>query len=356
MSQAHHKKTQVLSYFLKKGNNNFDLLRLLAAIMVIYAHSFPLAYSEGYKDVILSLSKGLSDGGALAVKFFFFLSGLLVTNSLLNNPDIKRFVIARFFRIYPAFIFVVLFGALVIGPWVTTLSSTDYFNHEGTWAYIWHTIRLKIAFFLPGVFEDNIYQNSVNGSLWTIPFEIAAYTLLLASYIFTLFSKNQTRILTLCLLAIIILPVFNIGNGLFFDKDNLSTSLLAPCFALGALFTLHKDEIEVSLKYPLAFLAVSYLTHDLYLKHMMFFFFCSTAFLYLGTTKTFQKIKIEHDISYGVYLWGFLVQQTVFHLMPNLHLFVNQIFCIAISIALAIPTFILLEKPAINLGRKLANK
>lgn len=191
--------------------------------------------------------------------------------------------------------------------------------------------------------------------LWTIPFEVAAYALLLVMYILSE-KEKQSNYLTICLLLIIILPVFNFGDGLFFNKDNLSVSLLAPCFALGSLFALHKNNIEVSLKYPCAFIVVCYLASDPYLKHLMFYFSAITAFLYLGTTNFIKKIKIKYDISYAVYLWGFLVQQTVFHYAPDLNLFVNQILCIALTIILAIPTFLLIEQPAINLGKRMVKK
>lgn len=160
----------LLSAILQKENNNFDLLRLLAAIAVIYAHSFVLADAQGHKDIFISLSKGLSDSGSFAVKFFFFLSGMLVTNSLLSSQNIKKFIIARFFRIYPAFIVVILSGALVFAPLVTTMPLYDYFTHEMVWDYVRHGARLKIEFNLPGVFETNVYKNAVNGSIMDYPF------------------------------------------------------------------------------------------------------------------------------------------------------------------------------------------
>lgn len=346
---------KTVAYVLQKENNNFDLLRLLAALMVIYAHSYPLAYSEGHKDIFLSLTKGFADGGSIAVKFFFFLSGILVTHSLLKSGNIKRFVIARFFRIYPAFIFVILMGALVIAPIVSTLSWNEYIRHEMVWDYIRHGARFHIEFVLPGVFEQNIYKNAVNGSLWTIPFEVGAYALLLASYILAGETKKRL-VLTIIFLSIIILPIFNVGNGLFVAKDNFAVSMLPACFALGGLWAIYQDKIEVSLKYPLAFLIICYVASDDYLRHMMFFFFVVTLLLYLGSTAWIQKIKVKYDVSYGVYLWGFIVQQMVYFYFPNLNLFVNQWVCMIMTLLLAIPTFVLIEKPAMNFGRKLSQK
>ena len=88
----------------------------------------------------------------------------------------------------------------------------------------------------------------------------------------------------------------------------------------------------------------------------MFYLFVSTFFLYMGSIGCIKKLKLKYDVSYGVYLWGFVVQQAVFFYAPNLNIFVNQAVCIILAIILAIPTFLLIEKPAMNLGRMINKK
>ena len=82
---------------LDRRCNNFDLFRLIAALTVIYGHSFALAPSPGFDDSLFKLTGHHS--AAMAVKFFFFLSGLLVTDSLLTRKSVLQFFVARFFRI-----------------------------------------------------------------------------------------------------------------------------------------------------------------------------------------------------------------------------------------------------------------
>lgn len=341
-----------LSYFIEKGNNNFDLLRLIAAIIVIYSHSFELAFSSGQSDVFTKLSRGLANGGGLAVEFFFLLSGILVTNSLISSDNLKKFIISRFFRIYPPFLFVLITTAVIISPFLSSLDITQYFSDGGVSQYLRHSAKLKIEYNLPGVFTGNIYKNAVNGSLWTIPFEVGAYFSLFSAYIITGGKKNIRYLSVVCLL-IIILPILNIGDGLFFSKQNLSVSLALSCFALGALFAIHKENVPVSLAYPIAFLIISYLSTDDYLKHLTFFYFSSTLLLYIGTLNFIKKIRVPIDISYSVYLWGFFVQQVVYMYLPNLNIYVNQIICILLTIIISIPTFKFIEKPSMTLGKKL---
>ena len=94
------KPKKYLIDILKRDANNFDIFRLIAACMVIIGHAYAIAPQPPLQDGILSVL-GFDYSGSLAVKFFFFLSGLLVTNSIIAKPDPFHFFIKRAFRIYP---------------------------------------------------------------------------------------------------------------------------------------------------------------------------------------------------------------------------------------------------------------
>ena len=112
-----------VSEILKRENNNIDLVRLFAALLVAWVHSAALFGSE-----ILGPPIPVHMGaGGLGVAIFFFLSGLLVANSLLSRKKPVAFVWARFMRIYPAFFVMLLVAVFVIGPAFTTLSTGEYF-------------------------------------------------------------------------------------------------------------------------------------------------------------------------------------------------------------------------------------
>ncbi|EMX7263371.1 acyltransferase, partial [Escherichia coli] len=90
---------KTVSDVLSRDNNNLDLIRIVAAVMVIYGHSFFLANNHGARELITQFFP-FTYSGSIAVKIFFFISGLLVTTSLIRTQSVPKFVISRFFRIY----------------------------------------------------------------------------------------------------------------------------------------------------------------------------------------------------------------------------------------------------------------
>jgi peptidoglycan/LPS O-acetylase OafA/YrhL len=148
--------------------NSFDLLRLFAAALVLYSHQHALM---GLAEPQLL---NWTTYGGVGVSIFFFLSGFLVWSSWTRDPDLKRFFIRRALRIFPALWLVVLFTVLVAGLFLSTLSAADYFASSETWQYL-STALLVIRRGLPGVFVDNPFPLAVNGSLWTLPVEFLCY-------------------------------------------------------------------------------------------------------------------------------------------------------------------------------------
>src|SRR5260370_27283553 len=109
-----------LQYVLEKRNNNFDLLRLLAALAVIYGHAYSISPSGEKRDFIQKVL-AFETSGSLAVKFFFLLSGLVVTNSVISNPSLGRFAVSRSLRLFPALIVCVCVCTFALGPATTSL-------------------------------------------------------------------------------------------------------------------------------------------------------------------------------------------------------------------------------------------
>jgi len=71
--------------FKDANSNNFDLVRLIAAVMVIYGHSFAISPKVGHSDLIVRATAGIAQSGSVAVAVFFFLSGALVTRSMVES-------------------------------------------------------------------------------------------------------------------------------------------------------------------------------------------------------------------------------------------------------------------------------
>lgn len=339
-----------LDSILKRENNNLDIFRLFAALLVIFGHAYVLSAIDGVVDPISNAFE-LIDSGDIAVKLFFFLSGLVVTNSFLEKKDVLQFCIARFFRIWPAFTFVVVVSALIIGPIITNLTVSEYFQNKTTYGYILKNIIMDINFILPGVFNGNPYKDAVNGSIWTIPYEIGAYLVLIILFLFGILRK---RILATIIAILIILdPIF--GNKLIFTWLSGGAYLfLAPSFAFGALLALHQDRIIIDYRIILGSLLAYYIFRHSPLEIYFLYGSIFTSVLYLSTTKFFLKCKLPFDLSYGIYLWGFVIQQIIALYFYNYGILFNQISSMLICVVLAYITWHLVEKPWINMGRKVA--
>ena len=158
-----------------RGTNNFNLLRLFAAALVLYSHSFHLLDRRGEEPIGAWFA--WFDASVLGVSIFFFISGFLVCRSWDTRRDPVRFLTARALRIAPGYWCVLLIVALILGPAVTTLPLTEYFREWDTWKYVVYGGVLHAQYLLPGVFE-HAPAPGVNGSLWTIPLEVALYLML----------------------------------------------------------------------------------------------------------------------------------------------------------------------------------
>lgn len=149
-------------------HNNFDLLRFTFAFVVFLVHAHVLSGAPQ----LSVLSQCLSS--ELAVKSFFVVSGFLIFMSYENSGDIRGYFIKRARRIYPAYLFVIVF-CVAVGGAVSSYAVGDYFSSQ-----MLKYLAANLFFLnflhpnLPGVFEGNSLQ-AVNGALWTLKIEVLFY-------------------------------------------------------------------------------------------------------------------------------------------------------------------------------------
>jgi peptidoglycan/LPS O-acetylase OafA/YrhL len=337
--------------FLEKDNNNFDLIRLILACMVIAGHAEVInIVHDGWTEFFYTYLQPTSYGD-VAVKIFFFLSGLLITNSFLKNPSIISFLVARVFRLLPALIFVSVLVALVFGPFLSTLSSSAYFSESQPWMYVLKNALLKIEFLLPGVFETQA-SNSANGSLWTLPIEFRFYLICLG---ILLISGKYKRLVFNFLFLIILLDATLFDQHIIAAFGNKSSVNLLPiAFGLGMFFALNPDKVVVDHRLVLGMFFLFYMLKQAAFFEVFFIvFYCVLAF-YLATRKILFKLKPRLDLSYGIYLWGYFVQQSIFHFMGSINIYAHIFLAISISAVLAYFTHIIIEKPFIKIGRNVS--
>ena len=170
--------TTSLDHLARGRDNNLNLIRIVAAAMVLVSHSFVIASGNPHAepwDAVL----GRSPGG-MAVDIFFVISGFLVSGSLVKQASIAPYLMARAVRIYPGLWVALLLTVLVVGWCATSASPAAFFTDPQTWRYLLRngTMVLGAEAVLPGAFETQPFAGVVNGSLWTLRHELRLYLLL----------------------------------------------------------------------------------------------------------------------------------------------------------------------------------
>ena len=154
-------------------DNNFNLLRFVAATLVIWSHSYALLPNGLPSDPSVRVL-GFGFAG-IAVNAFFAISGFLIVRSYIQHNNLGIYLQARALRIMPGLVVAVLFCALVVGPLFTSLPLNDYFGNSGVGRFITSNIVMyQRTANLPGVFSENV-SAGVNGSLWTLSYEVSMY-------------------------------------------------------------------------------------------------------------------------------------------------------------------------------------
>lgn len=300
-----------LDDFVGGRDNNFNLIRFIAASAVLFSHSFALSSGDRRSEP-LSQSLGITFG-TIAVDVFFLTSGFLITASLLARRNVPSFAFARILRIYPALITAVVLTVAVIGLGFTSLAPTEFFSNPQTWAYLARnaTLVTGVAHTLPGALEHNPWPHAVNASLWTLPYELAMYTLLALVWLaIASIRASHDRWFRLAVSAIALLAMLIVLGQ--FDVPAKNGIRLTAMFFTGASFYLFRQSIPMDARlFALSGLALVASTLDraafsvIYPLALPYAVFCA-AYLPGGVLRQFNRLG---DYSYGVYVYAFPVQQ-----------------------------------------------
>ena len=133
--------SRALSTYTTSRDNNFNLIRFVAALLVLHSHSFALALGSGDAEPLRN-TIGMT-WGIIAVDIFFITSGFLITSSYFARNNLLFFAWARILRIYPALIAAILFCVFIVGLWFTTHSAWEYLTSGQTLKFL-----LKNVFFV----------------------------------------------------------------------------------------------------------------------------------------------------------------------------------------------------------------
>ncbi|MBB5209322.1 acyltransferase family protein [Chiayiivirga flava] len=328
-------------------DDNFLALRHLAAVLVIYGHSYALAFNpRGDADVIARTMPGFHAGN-LAVHLFFAISGYLVTLSLLRHPGVLRYTRHRVLRVYPAYFVCLLLCVFALGPAFTSLPLGTYLGAAGTWDYLGQNLLpITFAWSLPGVFEHNPIPHTVNGTLWSLGLEVRWYFYL--GVLAALGVVRRRWAFTLLAGAVLALGAWEWWSG---KPDPLGYRALSQIFLLAALAAHWREAIACSHRAMAVLVLLAVLLHGtrgfgpaVMLAALHFCLWFAYRLPPLRWPRT-------ADWSYGLFLYGFPVQQMLMAWIPTLSPPVLFVAATVVTLPLAMLSWRWVERPALRLKR-----
>jgi peptidoglycan/LPS O-acetylase OafA/YrhL len=329
-----------------RRENNFDALRLLAALAVILSHAFLVAQGTEKNDPLNWLTGNQCMLGLTGVFVFFAVSGFLVTQSFEQTHSPLRYLIKRVLRIFPAYLVCLLLTAFVLGPIVTTLPLSDYLHRPEPYNYLYYNSFFDIRVHeLPGVmFVDNPIGLEVNGSLWSLGCEFDMYLMVLVLGMLRLLRWPVCVALLALGMGCIAFP----GALGFLGGWGWTLSF----FAIGMVLYKLRDT-RIFNRY-VALLALAGLALSIPLRQFILLFplFGCYLALYVALHPRLPVIRATRfgDLSYGLYIFGWPSEQIVIWLLHG-HAEWWQVFILATLLAgsLAFLSWHLIEKRALRL-------
>ncbi|MCG3864986.1 MULTISPECIES: acyltransferase [unclassified Photobacterium] len=280
--------------------NNFDILRILLAVLVFYFH----IGIETQNEYLMYVP------GGLAVHCFFVISGYLIVKSYLKRKHLPTYVKSRFLRIYPLY-FIVITTAFIFGYCHYSDSFIDYLSN-GAGKYL-ASNYLLVNFLqptLPGLFENN-FQPFVNASLWTIKIEVMFYVCVPIIYGVLnkkLDNKKLTVLLGLASVCCFYTVQYLIKHHEVPASINRQLPSMLVFFMLGAYWNFAEP------KFLKAWHLLILLPVVLFLQNWFVIYAFAVSFIVYVIVFKLKLITISKrigDISYGIYIWHFPILQTL---------------------------------------------
>lgn len=300
--------------------NNLNFMRFIAALMVIVSHCYSVVLGGDAGSYLLKLTGDRLSPGGVSVGVFFLFGGFLIARSCEHYPEPKKFFSARVLRLFPELLFVVILTTFVLGPILSTLSPAEYFTNPQTYKYLLNGALIMVHQ-LPGVFSNNPSGDVVNAALWTLPVEFICYVLCFISYKLTKFDKKKFLLLSI--------PVFALAAVYYvkFSPLQLSVVRAVLLFYLGVLIWVLRDHITIS---PVLGLASIVLWFVMVLGAadnlaMLTVFPVACFCLAYGMGNRFSTFGTKFELSYGIYLWAYPIQQALAQYFPAWHPYVNAL-------------------------------
>ncbi|MCA3773840.1 MAG: acyltransferase [Cutibacterium sp.] len=317
--------------------NCFDIIRHIAALMVLYSHQFALT---GYREPEIPEWDTL---GFLAVAIFFSISGYFMPGSFIRSGNFMDFIKRRLRRLLPGLVVCTFITNYLIAPIFVTEPAIEYIASYDTFLTF-----LSTAVFLgkdiPGAFGGWIFPHAINGSLWTLPIEFMCYLIIGAALSF---SKNFRVPLGLFLLSVVG-TVAQVATGYNYSFYNVPLSYLLMfgiCFNGGALLSMTRPAWEPHRAILVAAAAVGILiTRGRPEINVVGPLALTLLTIMIGTAYSEKLIRGRFDISYGIYIYAFPIQQIVINVATQ-NLWLSMMLSLALTLMAAYLSYRFVESP-----------
>jgi len=331
--------------------NNWGVIRLLAAIFVIYGHSFGMFPKIGHQDLTITyLAHGITYSGEIAVSVFFFLSGGLVTRSAVLAKEPLYFAIKRFFRIYPALIVCLFITTSIVlashRNLLTFKSGVKYFSVN--------SLEVTNLFNINGALQNRPYA-ALNGNLWTLPLEIRLYFLLFVLLYAT--NKLNPKFMLIAYLSIIfyclyrpeLIPFIGSDQVILGHPSFVQNTIFFSLGGIASLTDFRKMKPGLYLFFGLCIYGY-WLNHQS--RHLYFFVAILLIVCWFASWRQGFKIVLPGDYSYGIYLYGWPAGQLIFTFFPRAFPEMAFVMTAIISVVAAVLSWHLVEKPSMQAAKK----
>jgi len=330
-------------------DNNLNLIRAIAATAVLVSHAYPIALGEeAAQPLYQSLGHTL---GTLSVYVFFIISGFLIAMSYDRSRSKTQFVAARVLRLMPGLLISLLLVAFIIGPITTTLPLQSYLASSEVWTFMARNLMLiKPQFTLPGVFETLPYP-TIEGSIWTLFYEVACYVGVFIVGVVGLLRQRQTVSVIMVVYILGWAVKDAMGIETIYIADKLYT--LSVPFVLGMLVYLWQDRIPLNFILALALIAAATLLRSTAVYEVLLLVTMAYAIFWLaympgGVLRAYNRLG---DYSYGIYIYAFPMQGLAVWLYGPMSPMMNIALSLPMTIIPSILSWHYIEKPALDLRK-----
>ncbi|WP_394255892.1 acyltransferase family protein [Pseudoclavibacter helvolus] len=324
---------------LSTRDNSLNFLRLCLAAAVILGHPWTIGGFE---------NSPFPEPGTWAVNGFFAISGYLIAGSRMRTA-LPGFLWRRALRILPAFWACLIVTAFVVAPLAAAWAGERY-ELGSSLRYVISNFALSIQQTGIDATLQNVPLADIwNGSLWTLVYEFAAYVFAALMLTVPLLRKHAVWVLAALLSVVIVLQPIALGPLAVTQLVAVNVLRLGVFFVAGMLLYFLSDRIRLTWwPFIVALVLLSALT-GLGLSEHYGQLPYGYALLWLGAR---MRIPIgrDNDISYGLYIWAWPVQQLlVLAGAQALGPWLSALLALVCTLPLAWLSWKAIEEPAMRL-------